>query len=133
MNGRTRHYHYEYNKKRLALIGIVSVVLLLVIYFSIRSFVASYYYNRALIALNTGGDLTAAEKNINWAITWQRTDVYYRTRSDIELARMKVLLAQNSVAPEKIQEEYKNLFTLAQKSAQAAVNENDSLAENWLQ
>ncbi|TAK56974.1 tetratricopeptide repeat protein [Patescibacteria group bacterium] len=85
-------------------VGFVSVLVLVVImiltvaglYKYTQRFLSGYYFQQSLVDLNVKGDIASAEMNMLKAVDYSKTDLYYRSLSEINLLKIDRLLATTS-------------------------------------
>ncbi len=98
-----------------------------------RRFIASMYFNRALVNANIEGNIEKAEANMIHAIQLSEQDQFYRSLSDLNLVRINILLAQQNVSQEVLQNQFRSYLATSQNAAQTAVNLDSTNYQNWLQ
>ena len=93
-----------------------------------------WYFQKASYALNNTGDVSLAETNMTKAIRALPYDVYYRALSEIELARLNIIVSQNvqDVKPEVIQSQFKNTLSNAIKAGISAKDADPTNYINWI-
>lgn len=85
-------------------VGFVSVLVLVVViiltvaglYKYSQRFLSGYYFQQSLVDLNVKGDIALAEMNMLKAVEYSKTDLYYRSLSEINLLKIDRLLATTS-------------------------------------
>lgn len=91
-------------------VGFVSVLLLIVLviltcaglYKYTQRFLSGYYFQQSLVDLNVKGDIVSAEMNMLKAVDYSKTDLYYRSLSELNLLKIDRLLATTSTNKELI-------------------------------
>ncbi len=102
-------------------------------YTSVRKFTASFYFNKGLAIANTTGNVDDVERNIGRAAQFNEADLYYRVLSNISLARLNTLVAnQNSIASSTLQTQFTTIYANALATAQKAVSLDKTNYQNWL-
>jgi tetratricopeptide (TPR) repeat protein len=118
----------------------VSVLLLVLAFIGSASFgyfvtvklLASVYYQKAVVALNTTGNLDVGEKAITSSIQLAPSDVYYQSMTELYLARLNNLFADQKISQTDAQAKFQSLLATAIQSAQAAVAQDSTNYQNYL-
>ncbi|MDO8492590.1 MAG: tetratricopeptide repeat protein [bacterium] len=108
------------------LIGIVTLG-----YLATKRFVAFGMFNSAILTYSQKGDLNLVEASVGKILLVEENDLFYRTLSDIFLARLNALAAENPTADQvaDLQTKFRQYLGGAIGSAQEAVKQN---SENYL-
>ncbi|MDQ3076982.1 MAG: tetratricopeptide repeat protein [bacterium] len=117
------------------LVFIVLLLAVLIATYGIgRKFIASVYFNKALVSANINNDIAGAENNLISALRVSEEDQYYRTLADLNLIKINQLLTQTGTptSQEVLQNQFRSFLGAAQSSAQAAVNLDKTDYQNWL-
>lgn len=115
------------------LVFIILLLGVLVASYSIgRKFIASVYFNKALIAANVNGNIDQAESHVITALQIAEEDQYYRALVDINLLKINALLSKKDVPQEVLQNDFRRYLAAAQGAAQTAVNHDKTDYQNWL-
>lgn len=113
----------------LALI-IISSITGSYIYF--QKFVSNIYFQKSLNSLNVLGNLDEAERYAAKAISFSRTDSYYRLLSDIYLNRLSALSSQKNIPSETLNSQFQSIFQNAVKSSKDAIDYDNTNYQNYL-
>jgi tetratricopeptide (TPR) repeat protein len=115
----------------LVLIGILLGVVVFG-YDITRRYIASVYFNRALVAANSSANVENAELNLGRALTFSQDDQYYRTLSQLNLIKINMLLQQQNISQDILKNQFQANLATAQGAAQAALALDPSKYENWV-
>jgi tetratricopeptide (TPR) repeat protein len=96
-----------------------------------RRYIASIYFNKALASVQAN-DVNGAEVNLNRALTFNQDDLYYRTVSQLNLAKLQQLLQQQNIAQDVLKSQFQTDLGLAQENAQHALAIDPTKYENWI-
>jgi tetratricopeptide (TPR) repeat protein len=110
-------------------VGFVSVLVLVVIiiltvaglYKYSQRFLSGYYFQQSLVDLNVKGDIALAEINMLKAVEYSKTDLYFRSLSEINLLKIDRLLATTSTDKEFITRQLDQYSVDAISSANEAI------------
>lgn len=116
---------------------VLTVVLIGVItlgYVFTQKFVASVYSQKALIAINSEGNIDKAEVNGKKAVVLSSNDVYNRFLSELTLVRINNLLSVNQpdASIDSIRSQFQALLGDALNYAREAVNYDSTNYQNWV-
>ncbi|PIT96990.1 hypothetical protein COT82_00165 [Candidatus Campbellbacteria bacterium CG10_big_fil_rev_8_21_14_0_10_35_52] len=112
----------------LSVLLIISAVSLYIIG---GQYISSLSFQRALIAANIDGNLEKAQSKINSAIKFGSSDKYYRFASELDLARINILLSQEDKDIDKRQTEFQALLGSAISNVQKAIKVDNKNYQNW--
>ena len=97
-----------------------------------KRYMASIYYNRALVDANVQGNVNAAEADLGRAIQLSPSDFYYRALTDLNLIKINALLQQQTLAQDVLKTQFQADLSTAVAASQAAnVNDNTNYL-NWM-
>jgi len=96
-----------------------------------KRFMAEVSFQKALVALTQDTDLDAGEELLDKAIARHPTDAYYRYISNVDIVRIRELLAQDRT-PEEVREQFQNLLARAIANAQQATDLDKRDYQNWV-
>ncbi|MDD5032510.1 MAG: tetratricopeptide repeat protein [Candidatus Pacebacteria bacterium] len=105
--------------------GVASFYLLYQKYWSI------YSYGKGVNVFNSSGDLDEAQRLIAVATRFDSQDRYYRTLSEINLARLGVIINQ-ALTPEEGRIQFQNNLASAIQNAQTAIDIDSENPSNWM-
>ncbi|MES2437209.1 MAG: tetratricopeptide repeat protein [Patescibacteria group bacterium] len=115
------------------LVFIVLIIGLIISTYAVgRRFIASVYYNKALVEANINANVEASEQNLVRALQLSDNDLYYRTLTDLNLIKINILLSRKDISQEVMQNQFRAHLAGAQGAAQSAVNNDPSNYQNWL-
>jgi tetratricopeptide (TPR) repeat protein len=97
-----------------------------------KRYFASIYFNNAIAAANSAGDVGQAEINLSRAVTFSADDQYYRTLSQLYLVKINLLLQQQNVAQDVLTTQFQSDLRNAQVDAQSALSIDPTNYQNWL-
>jgi tetratricopeptide (TPR) repeat protein len=99
-----------------------------------KDFVASGYFQRALIAIDAQNDLGTAESYTKHALALSANDLYNRLLSEVALRKLNVLLAGANSAenPDAIRTQFQTLMGDAVSYARKAVELDSTNYQNWI-
>ncbi|MFA6095310.1 MAG: tetratricopeptide repeat protein, partial [Candidatus Paceibacterota bacterium] len=100
----------------LALIGTLSFS-----YFVSVKVLANVYFQKGVVAINATGDLDKGEADITRAISLSESPLYYRFLSEVYLARLNQLFADQKISQSDAQAKFQSLLGTAIQSSQRAV------------
>lgn len=122
--------------------GFVSSIILVVLFVAfgtlgyglIKNSESVWYFQKSSYALNTQGDVTAAETYMKKAIASVPTDIYYRSLAQIELVKLSAILSQDTtkVKTEEIQKQFMATLPDAINAAIAARDRDPMNYLNWI-
>jgi len=132
--------NYDFSFLEDPRIGFVSVLVLILLiissivggYVLFQKFLSVGYFQRSMIAFNVEGNLDKAEQNIFRAIKLNRNDLYYRTLSEMNLARLNRILSQSGVSKETVRAEFQAMSDEAIKNAISATEIDKTNYLNWV-
>lgn len=136
--GVIRNYEFSFlSDPRLSFVSVLLVVVLLISsvsagYLLFRKYSALYNYGQGLYAVNVSGNVTDAETNLIRAIQYDEQDLYYRTLSSIEVARLQSLFGSSDMPQDKLVEAVKTTLSQASGAARRSVDINKSNYLNWM-
>lgn len=100
-----------------------------------QQFIAGAYFNKALVAANVNGNVDVAEQNLLKAQRFNGTDLYYRTLTQLYLAKNNQLLNQfnaKQISQDTLQNQFRTNLASAQQASDLAVKYDGSNYQNWL-
>jgi Tfp pilus assembly protein PilF len=100
----------------LALIGTLSFV-----YHASTKYLANIYFQRGVTALQSTGTLDTGEADITRALSLSESPLYYRVLSELYLARLNELFADEKISQTEAQSKFQALLSTAIQAAQRAV------------
>ena len=100
----------------LALIGTLSFA-----YHASTKFLANIYFQRGVASLQSSNNLDAGETLITKALSLSESPLYYRVLSELYLARLNQLFADEKIAQSEAQARFQSLLGTAIQAAQRAV------------
>lgn len=132
--------NYDFSFLEDPRVGFVSVLVLILLvissiaggYLLFQKFLSVGYFQKSIIAFNVEGNLDKAEKNIILAIKLNKSDLYYRTFAEMNLARIRVILAQKNISKETIRTNFTNVSRAAIQDAIKATEIDSSNYLNWI-
>jgi tetratricopeptide (TPR) repeat protein len=123
---------------RVGFISVFSLVVVLImsigfIYLVGTRYISSVYAQKSLIEVNQNGDLEKGFKNLNRSLALAKTDSGHRLMAQIHVARLNVLLNDQSLAgTEEGTKQFQDVLGLAILSAQSATKIDSADYRNWL-
>jgi len=112
------------------LVLMVSAISLTYIY--VEKFTSTIYYSKALQGTNTMESLTKSESNLSKAIALDKSDIYYRTLSQVYISEINLLVNDNTISQDTLKSSLQQLVNLAQESAGLAVSQNPKQYLNYV-
>jgi tetratricopeptide (TPR) repeat protein len=100
----------------LAIIGSIAFA-----YFVTVKLIASTYFQKGVITINTKGDLDSGERDIVRAINLSPSDAYFQSLSELYLVRINNLFQNQKITQSEAQAQFQNLMAAAIRASQAAV------------
>jgi cytochrome c-type biogenesis protein CcmH/NrfG len=95
--------------------------------------VAAAYFFKGVDAINTKNDLQGGEALMKKAISLDSAnDVYYRTFTDLNVAKVNAVLSQQNVKQEQIKTQFEAIFPDVLDQVQNAIRSNPQNYQNWL-
>jgi len=120
--------------------GSLVVIILIIgsitsLYIAGKRFTAFAMFNGAVKTYNQNGNLDTLDNKVRQTILIERNDLFYRTLSDIYLARLNILAGENPTADEvaELQSKFRQYLEGAIGTAQEAVKINSDNYLNQLQ
>lgn len=100
-------------------------------YIYFQKFFSNIYFQKSLDSLNTAGNLNEAEKYATKAVSFSKTDSYYRLLTDIYLARLSSLSLQKDIPKETLNSQFQAVFQNAINSSKAAIDYDNTNYQNY--
>ena len=93
-----------------------------------------WYFQKSSYAFNTSNDINLSEEYMGKAIMAVPSDIYYRALSEIELAKLSLILSQDpkKVKPEDAQKQFSETLTTAIKAGIGAKDADPKNYLNWI-
>ena len=101
-------------------------------YIYFQKMLSSIYFQKSLDSLNVKGNLDEAEKYATKAVSFSKTDLYYRLLSDIYLARLSSVASQKNISSETLNAQFQSVFQNAIKNSKAAIDYDNTNYQNHL-
>ncbi|MFA5838595.1 MAG: tetratricopeptide repeat protein [Candidatus Paceibacterota bacterium] len=123
------------SKMGMVIVSVFVLLLALTLLFGVfetKKFISNIYFQKGMISANINNDITNAEKNIKTAIKFDGSDLYYRTLSQIGLAKLNLISTQKDVKQEVLQEQFQNALGETIDSAKEAVDIDNTNYQNWI-
>lgn len=125
------------NKPKLGFVSSLFIVLLMIggvasLYLLCQKYWAAYSYGEAINLSNRGGNIDEIENLVNRAIRFDPQDIYYRTLSQIGLARLQQLASRTDLSPDDLRIQFQNVLASAIGSSQNATVLNPLDFLNWM-
>jgi tetratricopeptide (TPR) repeat protein len=122
---------------RTSFISVLVLILMLLVsvaggYSLLQRFGALGHYYDHVVALNVNGNIKKATNEIQSAIRLNETDLYYRSLSQVQLARINQLLQDPSVPEEDLRAEFQRVAQEAIANADNAVQIDPENYQNWI-
>jgi len=136
--GVVKNYNFSFlEDPRVGFVSVLVLILLIISsiagsYLLFQKFLSVGYFQRSIIAFSVEGNLNKAEENIDRAIRLNKSDLYYRTRAEMNLARLRVILSQGGVSEETIRTQFTAISRTAIQNAVAATEIDESNYLNWI-
>ncbi len=133
-----RHINFGDNPGRSFIGSLATIVLLLGVltcgYLATERFMGYAMFNRAIIQYGADRNLDFVEEKVKRALAVEKSDVFFRTLTDIYLARLQELANRQPADSEleALRNQFQQYLTGAVSSAQAATNVNGESYQNWL-
>ena len=89
-------------------------------------------FQKALVAMNSQGNIDASEAALTKAISLNSSDVYYRGMSQIAIARLSNLLQQQNLSPDAARTQFTTFMGNAIQNAKLAISYDGTNYVNWL-
>lgn len=121
-------------------VGFVSVLVLILLilgtvaggYIFFQRFLSVGYFQQSITAFRVEGDLDKAEQNITRAVRLNKSDLYYRTFAEMNLARIEKTLSQSGISKETIRAEFQSVSQAAILNAVTATEIDKANYLNWM-
>ncbi|PIR45677.1 MAG: hypothetical protein COV09_00120 [Candidatus Vogelbacteria bacterium CG10_big_fil_rev_8_21_14_0_10_50_13] len=107
---------------------IIGLTLLL---FLVQSLLASFYFSRALAAVNRDDNQVKGEILLTKAISVSRHDLFYRSLVDLEQLFLSDLVQNQELKPEEAQVRFQNILAALVDNSRRAVDYNETNYLNW--
>jgi len=111
----------------LALIGTLSFA-----YYTSTKTLANVYFQRGVSSLQSGGTLDAGEAELVKAVSLSESPLYYRVLSELYLARLNQLFADQKISQADAQAKFQSLLATAIQSSQRAIALDGTDYQNYL-
>ncbi|PJE73915.1 MAG: hypothetical protein COV01_03685 [Candidatus Taylorbacteria bacterium CG10_big_fil_rev_8_21_14_0_10_41_48] len=111
----------------LALIGTLSFA-----YYASTKSLANVYFQSGVASLQGGATLDEGEASVVKAVSLSESPVYYRVLSEIYLARLNQLFADDKISQTEAQSKFQSLLATAIQSSQRAVALDPTDYQNYL-
>ncbi len=112
----------------LALIGSIAFG-----YFVSVKLASAVYFQKAIAAINTNGNLDLGEKYIGNAVSLSPSDAYYQSLAELNLVRLNNLFNDKNVSQTEAQSKFQALLANAITAAQTAVSLDKTNYQNYLE
>jgi tetratricopeptide (TPR) repeat protein len=125
------------DNSRVGFISVFLLVLVLIIsigfgYVSTTRYISSVYAQKSIIEINQNGSLEEGLKYLNRALTLAETDGNHRLLSQLHVARLNVLLNDESLAgTDEGTKQFQDILGLAISSAQKSTKIDPADYRNW--
>lgn len=116
----------------LALIVGLLVSVSLIYLVGSKSVAAAYFFS-GVNKINTSGDIQGGEALMKKAISLDsKNDIYYRTLTDLNVAKVNAILSQQNVKPEDLKVQFETVFPDVLVQNQNAISSDPTNYQNWL-
>ncbi len=125
------------NDPRNSFFAILALMVLMVItlsvsYLYVEKFTSVIYFSKGLSSNeNTMESLIRSEKMLTNAISLDKSDIYYRTLSQVYIAEIGSLINQEGISKDILKSQLQQLINFSQNSASLAVNQNPKQYLNY--
>lgn len=121
---------------RLSFVSILLFVVLIIGsivigYLVVQKYLSLYAFQRGQVAL-ASGDLELAKREVSWAASLSRQDLYYRNLSELDVALAGRLLNDKNLTKEELRLRFLSQVDSAIKNAMTATKLNPTNYLNWL-
>ncbi len=121
-------------------IGFVSVLVIIILmitstvggYFFTQRFVSAYLFNKGVKEFNVKGNIALSEAKILKASKLYKSDVYYRTLSEIQIAKLSSILSKKNTGEEQTRTQFQDALGSAIDAAKKAIDTNKTNYVNWI-
>lgn len=123
------------SKMGMIVVSVLVLLLALTLLFGVfetKKFISNIYFQKGMISANIDNDIANAEKNIKTAVKFDKSDSYYRTLSQIGLAKLNLISTQKDVKLEVLQEQFRNTLGETIDSAKNAIDIDNTNYQNWI-
>ncbi|MDE2031071.1 MAG: tetratricopeptide repeat protein [Patescibacteria group bacterium] len=112
---------------------VLMMITLSTTYVYAEKFASIIYFSKGSTSNATDlASLSKSEKMLSNALLLDQNDIYYRTISQIYLAEMSVMLNDKTISKDTLKSNIQQLVSLAQQSAQLAINQNPNQYQNYV-
>lgn len=111
---------------------VLMILTLLVTYLYIGRFVSIVYFSKSLDRQMNIESLSHSEQMILSAIRLNKSDIYYRSLSQLYLDQIRFVLQDKTISEDSLKTSLQQLVTLTETSAQAAVKQNKDFYLNYV-
>jgi len=101
-------------------------------YFVVERYLADIFANKAVFALNTGGDVDSSEDLLVRATRLSDNDAHLRTLTDLRILKLNAIINSTSGTEEEIRNQFQNTLAGAVASAQQAIQIDSDNYLNYL-
>jgi len=120
-------------------IGFVSVLVIIILiitsivggYFFIQRMVSGYFFSNGIKEFNVNGDVVSAESSILRASRLYKSDVYYRSLSETQIAKINLILSKGDGGEEEIRAQFQTTLGNAIDNARKAISLDKAGYLNW--
>ncbi|MEK7567366.1 MAG: tetratricopeptide repeat protein [Patescibacteria group bacterium] len=133
-----KHFDFSNSPGKSFVGSLITIVFLIVFitsaYLAVKRFVSYAMFNRAIIVYSSNRDLNVVEERVKKSLAIEEADIFFRTLTDIYLARLQDLAGRNPSESEieALRAEFQQYLSSAVASAQAATVVNPMNYQNWL-
>ncbi len=133
-----KNYNFSFlDDPRIGFASVLVLILLIISsiaggYILFQKFLAVGYFQKSLIVSSTTGNLNDASQYLSRAIKLNNSDLYYRTLSEVDLAKLAKLLSRKDVSKETISIEFKTISNSAVNNAILATKIDKTNYVNWV-
>jgi len=123
------------SRRNFIFISVLAIIIISSItgsYVYFQKFFSNIYFQKSLNSLNTSGNLDDAERYAVKAVSFSKSDSYYRLLSDIYLARLNSLSLRKDLTKEALNSQFQSIFQNMIKSSKVAIDYDGLNYQNYL-
>ncbi len=112
---------------------VLMIVTLSTTYLYAEKFTSIIYFSKAATSTtNTLESLGRSERMLNNALVFDKSDIYYRTLSQVYIGEIQALLADKTISQDTLKSNIQKLVNAAEGSATAAIGRNPKQYQNYV-
>lgn len=121
---------------RIGFISVLILIILLIVsavslYVIGGQYISAISFQSSLVSANIDGNIDEAERKLEKALRFGKSDKYYRFMSEIKLARINQVISDEGKTAENKRSEFQIILASAISNAQKAIQVDNENYQNW--